>query len=99
MKKVLLLILTLQNIIKWIYTYGLSRRNLSNYQRSVLALQLEEVFSIKAKENLKVYSGNQYESGGLSISTKVQKIETLKENQNPLINALFYISMSVKVIM
>jgi len=27
------------------------RRNLSNYQRSVLALQLEEVFSVKAKEN------------------------------------------------
>lgn len=27
------------------------RRNLSNYQRSVLALELEEVFSKKAKEN------------------------------------------------
>jgi hypothetical protein len=29
------------------------RRNLSNYQRSVLALQLEEVFSKKAKEKIK----------------------------------------------
>jgi N6-adenosine-specific RNA methylase IME4 len=49
------------------------RRNLSNYQRSVLALQLEEVFSAKAKEKQK-------EAGGAvrQISDKAV-IDTKKE--------------------
>jgi N6-adenosine-specific RNA methylase IME4 len=44
------------------------RRNLSNYQRSVLALQLEEVFSVKAKENQKLSEGK-----------GIQKSEDLKK--------------------
>jgi 16S rRNA G966 N2-methylase RsmD len=36
---------------EWMILNQFGRRNLSNYQRSVLALQLEEVFSAKAKEN------------------------------------------------
>tara|TARA_R110002111_G_scaffold131898_1_gene197421 strand:+ start:41 stop:1288 length:1248 start_codon:yes stop_codon:yes gene_type:complete len=36
---------------EWMILNQFGRRNLSNYQRSVLALQLEEVFSNKAKEN------------------------------------------------
>ena len=36
---------------EWMILNQFGRRNLSNYQRSVLALQLEEVFSKKAKEN------------------------------------------------
>jgi len=35
---------------EWMILNQFGRRNLSNYQRSVLALQLEEVFSTKAKE-------------------------------------------------
>ena len=35
---------------EWMILNQFGRRNLSNYQRSVLALQLEEVFSKKAKE-------------------------------------------------
>jgi len=53
------------------------RRNLSNYQRSVLALEMESVFSEKAKANLKVYAGNQY--APLEISTNVQTVDTRKE--------------------
>jgi site-specific DNA-methyltransferase (adenine-specific) len=56
------------------------RRNLSNYQRSVLALQLEEVFSSKAKENLKV-SGENF-GKGLQISAEpiaIKPIDTRKE--------------------
>ncbi len=64
---------------EWMILNQFGRRNLSNYQRSVLALELEDVFSKKAKENLKVYSGNQYTSGGLSTSTKVQKVDARKE--------------------
>jgi N6-adenosine-specific RNA methylase IME4 len=35
----------------WMITNQFGRRNLSNYQRSVLALQLESVFKEKAKQN------------------------------------------------
>lgn len=50
------------------------RRNLSNYQRSVLALELESVFSDRAKENL---GKNQYSS--LQISAETTPIDTRKE--------------------
>ena len=36
---------------EWMILNQFGRRNLSNYQRSVLALQLENVFKEKAKEN------------------------------------------------
>jgi DNA modification methylase len=36
---------------EWMILNQFGRRNLSNYQRSVLALELEEVFTKKAKEN------------------------------------------------
>jgi len=41
---------------EWMILNQFGRRNLSNYQRSVLALELEEVFSKKAKERM--LSGN-----------------------------------------
>ena len=37
---------------EWMINNQFGRRNLSNYQRSVLALELESVFSARAKENL-----------------------------------------------
>jgi DNA modification methylase len=38
-----------EEVKEWMINNQFGRRNLSNYQRSVLALQLEEVFSAKAK--------------------------------------------------
>jgi len=38
------------DVREWMINNQFGRRNLSNYQRSVLALQLEEVFSEKAKQ-------------------------------------------------
>lgn len=61
----------------WMINNQFGRRNLSNYQRSVLALEMENVFSERAKKNLKVYGGNQY--APLEISTNVQTIDTRKE--------------------
>ena len=52
------------------------RRNLSNYQRSVLALELESVFSKRAKENLKLSDGKGKQ---ISAEVKVDPIETRKE--------------------
>ena len=39
---------------EWMILNQFGRRNLSNYQRSVLALELEDVFSKKAKENISI---------------------------------------------
>jgi len=58
---------------EWMILNQFGRRNLSNYQRSVLALELEEVFSLKAKEKQK-------EAGG-AVRQKSDKavIDTKKE--------------------
>ena len=64
-----------ENEVKeWMINNQFGRRNLSNYQRSVLALQLEEVFKEKAKENQirKPESVKQ-------ISAEQKPIETRKE--------------------
>jgi len=57
----------------WMINNQFGRRNLSNYQRSVLALELESVFSEKAKEKQK-------ESGGAVPQISAEPpIETRKE--------------------
>lgn len=58
---------------EWMILNQFGRRNLSNYQRSVLALELEDVFSKKAKEKQK-------EAGG-AVRQKSDKavIDTKKE--------------------
>jgi N6-adenosine-specific RNA methylase IME4 len=64
------------DVKEWMINNQFGRRNLSNYQRSVLALQLEEVFSSKAKENQAVqFKGNSLKQ----ISAEVKPIETRKE--------------------
>ena len=62
------------DVREWMINNQFGRRNLSNYQRSVLALQLEEVFKEKAKENQirKPESVKQ-------ISAEQKPIETRKE--------------------
>ncbi len=48
------------------------------YERAKLALALEGLFQVKAKENQKAYFGNQYDSGLLENSPKVhiEKVDT-----------------------
>ena len=61
---------------EWMILNQFGRRNLSNYQRSVLALQLEEVFTKKAKENQAIqFKGNSL----LHNSAEVKPIDTRKE--------------------
>jgi len=68
------------NAVKeWMINNQFGRRNLNNYQRSVLALQLEDVFKAKAKENL-VLSGINYGKGTqISANPIIEKIETRQE--------------------
>ena len=62
---------------EWMILNQFGRRNLSNYQRSVLALELEEVFSKKAKENQ--LSSLKKGVSVPQISAKREPIETRKE--------------------
>jgi N6-adenosine-specific RNA methylase IME4 len=68
------------DVREWMINNQFGRRNLSNYQRSVLALELESVFSARAKENLKA-SGENF-GKGTQISAnpiEIKPIETRKE--------------------
>jgi len=66
-----------ENEVKeWMINNQFGRRNLSNYQRSVLALELESVFSARAKENLKLSKGK---GKLISAEVKVEPIETRKK--------------------
>jgi N6-adenosine-specific RNA methylase IME4 len=64
----------------WMIYNQFGRRNLSNYQRSVLALQLEDVFKEKAKENL-ILSGENFGKGSpiLANPIEIKSIDTRKE--------------------
>ena len=64
------------DVREWMINNQFGRRNLSNYQRSVLALELESVFSERAKENLKLSEGKGKQK---SAKVKVEPIETRKE--------------------
>jgi len=64
------------DVKEWMINNQFGRRNLSNYQRSVLALQLESVFSERAKENLKLSDGKGKQK---SAEVKIEPIETRKE--------------------
>jgi DNA modification methylase len=63
----------------WMIYNQFGRRNLSNYWKSVLALEIENVFKEKAKENL-ILSGENF-GKGLQISAKpiIEKIDTRQE--------------------
>lgn len=61
---------------EWMINNQFGRRNLSNYQRSVLALELESVFSDRAKENQAIqFKGNSL----IQISEEVKPIVAIKE--------------------
>ena len=62
-----------ESVKEWMILNQFGRRNLSNYQRSVLALELEDVFSKKAKEN----QGRRNDIKQISAESK--PIETRKE--------------------
>jgi hypothetical protein len=61
---------------EWMILNQFGRRNLSNYQRSVLALELEEVFTKKAKENLKQATGGKHST---TLLNSAKSIDTRKE--------------------
>lgn len=65
------------DVKEWMINNQFGRRNLSNYQRSVLALELESVFKAKAKES-KVESVSHFRQTG-EVLQKSAKPDTRKE--------------------
>lgn len=66
----------INRVKEWMIHNQFGRRNLSNYQRSLLALQLEDVFREKAKENQAI----QFKGSSLiQISEEVKPIVSIKE--------------------
>jgi hypothetical protein len=63
-----------ESVKEWMILNQFGRRNLSNYQRSVLALQLEEVFSKKAKEKERIRKTTSQKS-----DESLQEVSTKKE--------------------
>jgi N6-adenosine-specific RNA methylase IME4 len=63
------------DVKEWMINNQFGRRNLSNYQRSVLALQLEEVFSSKAKEK----ETERKTTFHKSEKSNIEPINTIKE--------------------
>lgn len=61
------------DVKEWMILNQFGRRNLSNYQRSVLALELEGLFKEKAKENLS--DGGK----GFQISEKVNSVKEVSK--------------------
>ena len=65
------------DVIIWMVLNQFGRRNLSNYQRSVLALELEDLFSKKAKENIVIENKNR--STDSAKLPKRDSVDTRKE--------------------
>ena len=63
------------DVKEWMINNQFGRRNLSNYQRSVLALQLEEVFSAKAKDK----ETERKTTFQKSEKSNIEPINTIKE--------------------
>jgi len=59
------------DVQEWMINNQFSRRNLPLYERARLALKLKPIVAAKAKENLKIYGGNQY--APLENSPNIQK--------------------------
>lgn len=69
-----------EDVKEWMIKNQFGRRNLSPYQRSVLALALEDIFKSKAKENL-ILSGKNFgiKKGFQNSGNPIEKINTHKE--------------------
>jgi hypothetical protein len=62
---------------EWIIRNQFGRRNISAYDRARLALKLKPIIAARAKENLKIYGGNQY--APCQKSDNIQQIDTKRE--------------------
>jgi hypothetical protein len=72
--------------VEWIIRNQFGRRNLPSYERTQLALKLEEVIRARAKENLKLAEGgdrksDNFKNQGSTILSKVEKSPKIDTRQ------------------
>lgn len=67
------------DVKEWMIMHQFGRRNLSNYQRSILALELEEVFREKVKESKAEKVSHYRQTGEVKQKSAEPPIETRKE--------------------
>ena len=66
-----------EDVIRWIILNQFGRRNLSAYDRSILALKLKPIIAEQAKEKQSEYHGNQHD--GLCQKSDKEQVHTNKE--------------------
>jgi len=69
---------TRENVIEWIIRNQFGRRNITDFVKAELALRLENVIKIRAKENLKTSTGGSNPQP-FPKSKKAEKVNTHKE--------------------
>jgi transcriptional regulator with XRE-family HTH domain len=75
-----------EEVKQWIIKNQFARRNISSYQRSVLALQLKESIAKKAKENQSLAGGDKKSEEVKSLSQKSAEVITKQESSTESIN-------------
>lgn len=75
-----------EEVKQWIIKNQFARRNISSYQRSLLALQLKESIAQKAKENQSLAGGDKKSEGVKSLLQK--SAEAIKENKESVLETL-----------
>jgi N6-adenosine-specific RNA methylase IME4 len=70
-----------QSVIEWILNNQLGRRNLNKYNRSLIALKLEDIYNAKGKENI-VKSNKQKSSLEISPNQKIDTRKVIAEKAN-----------------
>lgn len=69
-------LVTRMDVVEWIINNQIGRRNLSAYDRGLLALKLQEVLKIKGKEN--IVKSNKHESSSTTLSNQ-DKVDSRQE--------------------
>lgn len=59
--------------IGFVVSLNLKRRHLNSSQRAIVALEVERLLAVQAKERQRVYYGNQYEPAPVQIIAQVQE--------------------------
>lgn len=72
-------LVTRMDVVEWIINNQIGRRNLSAYDRGLLALKLQEVLKIKGKENMSIGGKEKDKLKGLPIS---ENLNSQKEAAN-----------------
>ncbi|MCT8978274.1 hypothetical protein N4T77_16930 [Clostridium sp. CX1] len=79
-----------EEVKQWIIKNQFARRNISSYQRSVLALQLKESIAKKAKENQKLSDGRPEKGSQKSANLNSEEKELVHQKSDKAIRGIIF---------